>query len=217
MITRCFSCFQKPDTYANAAASCKVDAQRSQTRAELRQAAQCAGEPLPFRVDPSPTASTLTGPALVSGAKRLSRSLRAFNRTTQTTRWCHIVPRGDSLYRWDVAFHYTSGPMHDSLLEHKIDHLKLEVTFPPEYPVRAPAIRVVSPQISRLRNFSVSGGALCIKLLYEWDPVTHEETLLATIHALLANAAVAKNESYTRDAYERGHRKFRKNHRSWKT
>ncbi len=154
----------------------------------------------------------------MAGNRRLARALRDFQRTVQTTRWCTIALRDDNMYVWDTAFYFTCGPMHESLHKHRLTHVRLEVSFPTDYPAAAPTVRVIQPHISHIDNASASnfGGALCIESLHKWDPTTAEENLLAALHQGIATATVAKVSNYNRAAYDAGRRIIETAHPTWR-
>lgn len=75
----------------------------------------------------------------------------------------------DNLYEWQVnLFGFdVKEPIGRDLKEYQsrfgLDHIELNIKFPPEYPFKPPFVRVVRPGI--LGGYVLEGGALCMELL----------------------------------------------------
>ena len=219
MIARLFRCFN--ESVAGSAAlpppaePSPYAPSQPQSAAPFSQVSAPAGE----RIAPLAPQDRPAAPRVIkAGSKRLSRALREFARSEQSTRWCTLTTREDNLYIWDVDFYFSSGTMQQSLHKYGVDCVKIEVRFPPDYPRAAPAVRVVSPQIAGLANrqAGVFGGALCLNMLHQWELATNEEAMLATLHAAIATAKVTKTKAYSRDDYDAGHAYIQRMHPDWR-
>lgn len=69
--------------------------------------------------------------------------------------------------------------------KYNIDEIRIEVSFPDNYPFSPPFLRVVTPRFVRLTGHVTSAGALCMQLLTEkhWDPACSMESLIITIRS----------------------------------
>jgi ubiquitin-protein ligase len=64
-----------------------------------------------------------------------------------------------------------------------IEEIQLEVTFPQNYPISPPFIRVISPRFKYQTGHVTSAGALCMQILTDkhWSPACSIESLIITI------------------------------------
>jgi len=69
------------------------------------------------------------------------------------------------------------------MMKYGIDEIKMEVTFPPNYPFSPPFVRVISPRFEYQTGHVTSAGALCMQILTEkhWDPACSMDSLIVSI------------------------------------
>lgn len=97
----------------------------------------------------------------------------------------------DRLDVWNVLFHRDNIPKENTLYkqleERNIDNIKLEVTFPCNYPIEPPFVRVVYPRFKYRTGHITLGGSVCMDILTneKWVPVMTVDKVMLQIKMLL--------------------------------
>ena len=101
-------------------------------------------------------------------------------------------PRGDNLFLWDVKL--TNFPQDSSLGKDLLLYansfneepvVSMEMTFPQDYPMAPPVVRVVKPRLRFLTGHVTIGGSVCMEMLTRsgWRPTYDIESTLVQIRA----------------------------------
>ena len=131
---------------------------------------------------------------LPAAAKRLLKDVAALQSTDLEALGISMELVGDSLSKWTCKFFDfdpTSALQQDlaKLAQPTID---LEITFPNDYPMTPPFVRILRPQFQHMTGHITLGGAVCMQFLTRsgWSPVSDIEGLLVSIRSqILAGGA----------------------------
>ncbi|XP_019638387.1 PREDICTED: ubiquitin-conjugating enzyme E2Q-like protein CG4502 [Branchiostoma belcheri] len=102
------------------------------------------------------------------------------------------VPRGDNLFLWDVKLTNIDPncPLGKDLQQYAKQHqeepvIKMEMKFPPDYPMAPPFVRVLKPRFKFLTGHVTIGGSICMEMLTRsgWRPTNDIESILVQIRA----------------------------------
>ncbi|XP_071958129.1 uncharacterized protein [Antedon mediterranea] len=119
-------------------------------------------------------------------------------------------PRGDNLFLWDVLltdFDSTSRLGSDIMRYAKKYNeepgIKIEMTFPPGYPMEPPFLRVVKPRFKFLTGHVTIGGSICMELLTRsgWSPTNDIESILVQVRAEIMSDSNARLDSNPNTEY----------------
>ena len=121
----------------------------------------------------------------------------------------------DSLYVWKLKVHRVDNEkLQGQMTEFNIPFIEIEITFPAEYPIKPPFIRIVHPHFRTMTGHITAGGSLCMEALSTsgWVPSTSVEALIIQIRSVLSDGgaeidASNFNKKYTmeeaREAFAR--------------
>lgn len=137
-----------------------------------------------------------------TAAKRLQTELR--NMTKKPLKDVYATPTKDDLCVWDATI---EGPPDTPFENGKFN---LTITFPPEYPFKAPNVRFNT----KLYHPNVSnGGEICLDILKasSWSPALTVQQLLLSISSLMVSpnaddplsGAPAKDYKNNRELYNK--------------
>ncbi|CAH1270373.1 UBE2Q2 [Branchiostoma lanceolatum] len=118
------------------------------------------------------------------------------------------VPRGDNLFLWDVKLTNIDPncPLGKDLQQYAKQHqeepvIKMEMKFPPDYPMAPPFVRVLKPRFKFLTGHVTIGGSICMEMLTRsgWRPTNDIESILVQIRAEILsdnNVRLDKNPNW---------------------
>ena len=100
------------------------------------------------------------------------------------------------------------------MTEFNIPFIEIEITFPAEYPIKPPFVRIIHPHFRTMTGHITAGGSLCMEALSNsgWVPSTSVEALIIQIRSVLSDGgaeidASNFNKKYTmeeaREAFAR--------------
>jgi ubiquitin-conjugating enzyme E2 Q len=126
-----------------------------------------------------------------SAARRLLRDLHEVMKSDPNELGFRTVPRGNNLFTWTVElFGFDEKSLFAAqLVQYKNltgrDYVELQVTFPPDYPMHPPFVRVVQPRFKFHTGRVTIGGSLCTSLLTQegWTPILSIQSVLINIFA----------------------------------
>mmetsp|Transcript_5643 Transcript_5643/g.21248 ORF Transcript_5643/g.21248 Transcript_5643/m.21248 type:complete len:328 (-) Transcript_5643:278-1261(-) len=103
------------------------------------------------------------------------------------------LPMDNDLFHWEIRlFGFDSkDPIDQDLQKYNqtqgLDHIEMDMTFPPEYPFKPPFIRVVRPRLQFHTGHVTIGGSICMELLTPsgWMPSNSIESILIQIRMQL--------------------------------
>lgn len=139
-----------------------------------------------------------------SGKKRLAHDLyRIMNLDASETGFCITPAQEDRFDIWNIEL---SGFDEDSHLSKDLhvlglDAIKLQMSFPDEYPFQPPFVQVKSPRFARNTGYVIK-GALCMELLTAdgWNPINDIETVIVSIRSLLVEGKGRLEQAQQMDA-----------------
>lgn len=99
------------------------------------------------------------------------------------------APIGDDLFSWHVKMFDFRGPLAQDMKKLKLDHILFEMTFPENYPLSPPFIRVLKPRFQHLTGHITLGGSICMQLLTVsgWSPANSIESIFVQIRFEIEN------------------------------
>jgi len=128
-----------------------------------------------------------------SAELRIIQDLRAFQKSNPKDLGFSCQPYRGSISTWEVRlFEFDKkDPIYNDIQKYKRetgkDYIELRVSFPPEYPINPPFIRVVEPRCQSRTGRVTIGGSLCTNVLTlaedGWKPMYDFESLFSNIIA----------------------------------
>ena len=127
-----------------------------------------------------------------------------------------VEPVDDDLFKWHAYFF--GFDKKDEQIARDLDKVKgnkitLLITFPKDYPLRPPSVRVLRPRLQHMTGHVTIGGSVCFEMLTSqgWQPQFNVESLLVSIRTnlVVGNARVDFNnktdytEAEANDAFDR--------------
>jgi ubiquitin-conjugating enzyme E2 Q len=121
----------------------------------------------------------------------------------------------DSMYIWKLKVHRADNDkLQTQMAEFHIPFIEIEITFPTEYPIKPPFVRIIHPHFRTMTGHITAGGSLCMEALSNsgWVPSTSVEALIIQIRSVLSDGGAEIdtsnfNKKYTmeeaRDAFAR--------------
>ena len=121
----------------------------------------------------------------------------------------------DSMYVWKLKVHRADNEkLQGQMTEFNIPFIEIEITFPAEYPIKPPFVRIIHPHFRTMTGHITAGGSLCMEALSNsgWVPSTSVEALIIQIRSVLSDGgaeidASNFNKKYTmeeaREAFAR--------------
>lgn len=139
-----------------------------------------------------------------SGKKRLAHDLYRIMKLDKAETGIEISPASEDHFDiWNIEL---SGFDQDSSLAKDLyvlglSAVKLEMSFPDDYPFQPPFVQVKSPRFARSTGFVMS-GALCMELLTKdgWNPINDIESVIVSIRSLLVEGGGRLAEAQNMDA-----------------
>ena len=96
----------------------------------------------------------------------------------------------NDLYKWDILIDEVdpSEDLGKDMLKYNVDSIKLEVTFPKDYPFTPPFVRVITPRFKYMTGHVTLAGAICMEVLTTsgWTPGYSIESLIIQIKSELS-------------------------------
>lgn len=138
--------------------------------------------------------------------------------------------RDENVFVWDVKFFgFDKGtPLErdlEKLSERTCDqqnYIRLEMTFPDDYPFSPPFVRIVSPRFQSRTGHITTGGSICMEVLTSsgWSAVLTIETLLLMIRStiiegdarIILPSSSHFNEVYSMDEAQESFRRVARDH-----
>ncbi|XP_022082240.1 ubiquitin-conjugating enzyme E2 Q1-like [Acanthaster planci] len=161
-----------------------------------------------------------------SGSKmavhRLLSDLKMFKRSNCTS-GIYGSPRGDNLFLWDVQLtdFDQKSVLGKDLCKYaerfqQKPEVQLEMSFPCDYPMSPPFIRVIRPRFKFLTAHVTIGGSICMELLTKsgWRPTNDIESILVQVRSEIISDPKAgldmsrPNQEYTRMEAETAFRRM---------
>lgn len=171
----------------------------------------CASETFPLFVPEAPsdqriestTSSSHTVPTSISSTKLLQQLLKNLIRQQEKIseadrKWVIDTEKLTKLNVWEVILKNFDPklPLSRDLIKHGLVGVRMQITFPPDFPVLPPFIRIVSPRMLRFQNGGggniTAGGSICIELLtitdseHSWNSRISVDMLFEVVHTLLS-------------------------------
>lgn len=84
---------------------------------------------------------------------------------------------------------FPESELANDMKKYNIDNIELEISFPNEYPMHAPFVRVIRPRFIRQTGHITFGGSICLDFLTKesYSPATKLESIIITIKSLLTS------------------------------
>lgn len=104
----------------------------------------------------------------------------------------------DSLYVWRLKIHRVDNDiLQAQMAKFNIPFIEIEITFPAEYPIIPPFVRIIHPHFRTMTGHITSGGSLCMEALSTsgWAPATSVEALIIQIRSVLVDGGAQIDES----------------------
>lgn len=129
-----------------------------------------------------------------TATETLLAQLQRILRADTTKEGYRVEPDEDSIYRWEVyLFDFAEGTqMREDLdlymnVTNRDAHVKMEILFPPNYPVAPPFLRVVYPRFHQWTGHITIGGSVCVKdlTLSGWNAQNDLAAFIVMIRSLL--------------------------------
>lgn len=132
-------------------------------------------------------------------ASRLMRDYLQLVETDTSKLGFTALPIGDDLFNWHVKMYHFQGALAKDMKSLKIDHILFEMTFPDNYPLSPPFIRVLKPRFQHLTGHITIGGSICMQLLTPsgWSPANSIESIFVQIRFEIEHGKPRLNFSNT--------------------
>lgn len=116
----------------------------------------------------------------------------------------------DNLRVWQLFIHKIENDrLQKQMKTLNIPYIEMEFTFPPDYPIKPPFVRIVYPQFHAMTGHITIGGSICMEALSPsgWVPTTNIEAIILQIKLVITDGGANINESsfntrYTKSAAE---------------
>jgi len=126
-----------------------------------------------------------TGDGSKAATERLIKDLQAVSGEEMKTFGFEVEPIDDNLYKWEARLFGFEGDLAKDMKKHSKKFVKMELTFPKDYPFAPPFIRVVEPRFKFHTGHVTIGGSICTEVLTRsgWTPTNSVESVLVQIRA----------------------------------
>ncbi len=116
-------------------------------------------------------------------AARLLAELQLIKKSSPEKSGFSVAPVKKNLFVWEVRLFGFDGELAADMRKAQVEHVLMEVTFPPNFPFSPPFCRVIRPRFKFLSGHVTLGGSICTELLTEsgWVPQTTIESVLVSI------------------------------------
>lgn len=106
----------------------------------------------------------------------------------------------DNIYKWMIKIYRVDkdSMLYKDMQKYNIEYIELECTFPENYPLYPPFIRVINPRFQPFTGHVTSGGSICLELLCVgtqngWSSTMSMESVIISI---MANLVDKNNTGY---------------------
>ena len=116
-------------------------------------------------------------------AARLLAELQHIKKSNVDKSGFSVAPVKKNLFVWEVRLFGFDGELGNDMRRAGVDHILMEVTFPPNFPFAPPFCRVVRPRFVFMTGHITIGGSVCTELLTQsgWIPQTTIESVIVSI------------------------------------
>lgn len=108
------------------------------------------------------------------------------------------------LSEWEARFYKLdeTSSLWRSMQDYGIDCVKFRISFPSDYPISPPFVRLVSPYIDN--GFVMNGGAICLEILTPqgWSSAYTLEALMVQVVASLAHGGAVVSKHYNKKQHK---------------
>jgi ubiquitin-protein ligase len=104
----------------------------------------------------------------------------------------------DSLYVWKLKVHRVDNEkLQGQMTQFNIPFIEIEITFPGDYPIKPPFVRIIHPHFRTMTGHITAGGSLCMEALSNsgWVPSTSVEALIIQIRSVLSDGGAEIDHS----------------------
>jgi ubiquitin-conjugating enzyme E2 Q len=116
-------------------------------------------------------------------AARLLAELQLIKKSNAEKSGFSVAPVKKNLFLWEVRLFGFDGELGDDMKRARVDHILMEVSFPPNFPFAPPFCRVIRPRFVFMTGHITIGGSVCTELLTQsgWVPQTTIESVIVSI------------------------------------
>jgi ubiquitin-conjugating enzyme E2 Q len=124
-----------------------------------------------------------TGDGSKSASERLIKDLQAISEEDTSKFGYTVETMDDNLYKWEARLFGFDGDLAKDMKKRGVDAIKLELTFPKDYPFSPPFIRVREPRFQFHTGHVTIGGSICMQALTKsgWSSAFDCESILVQI------------------------------------
>lgn len=124
-----------------------------------------------------------TGDGSKSASERLIKDLQAISEEDTTKFGYEVETIDDNLYKWEARLFGFEGDLAKDMKKRNVTAIKLELTFPKDYPFSPPFIRVREPRFQFHTGHVTIGGSICMQALTKsgWSSAFDCESILVQI------------------------------------
>lgn len=143
-----------------------------------------------------------TGDGSKSASERLIKDLQAISEEDTTKFGYTVETMDDNLYKWEARLFNFDGDLAKDMKKRGVDAIKLELTFPKDYPFSPPFIRVREPRFQFHTGHVTIGGSICMQALTKsgWSSAFDCESILVQIRTEMM-AGGARLDSHNQTPY----------------
>lgn len=124
-----------------------------------------------------------TGDGSKMASERLIKDLQAISEEDTKQFGYTVETMDDNLYKWEAQLFGFDGELAKDMKKRNISAIKLELTFPKDYPFAPPFVRVREPRFAFHTGHVTIGGSICMQALTRsgWSSVFDVESILVQI------------------------------------
>ena len=124
-----------------------------------------------------------TGDGSKMASERLIKDLQAISEEDTKQFGYTVETIDDNLYKWEAQLFGFDGDLAKDMKKRNISAIKLELTFPKDYPFAPPFVRVREPRFAFHTGHVTIGGSICMQALTRsgWSSVFDVESILVQI------------------------------------
>jgi ubiquitin-protein ligase len=126
-----------------------------------------------------------TGDGSKMASERLIKDLQAISEEDTKQFGYTVETMDDNLYKWEARLFGFDGDLAKDMKKRGVEAIKLELTFPKDYPFSPPFVRVREPRFAFHTGHVTIGGSICMQALTRsgWSSVFDVESLLVQIRS----------------------------------